>query len=234
MSKLVHVTGIVTAAILGGFLLWWGSACKRGTFKRNPILSVRTLTTLRSDQAWITAHRAGEPQLTTAGCGVLAAALIVGALTLLLNPNPATPLTLTLALIWALAWSTGSGILAIRATRAFSTTPPPQETAETGTVQIHRHTGPRPRITQDRATAMSTAARTATPPKFRDLAARTHGWASPPPSGHPPGASYARSNHTGGALPHHWRSIFLTLKVITGSRGPCGPIIYHNTHSRAG
>lgn len=31
------VVGILVAAILGGLSLWWGSACKRGTFRRNPI-----------------------------------------------------------------------------------------------------------------------------------------------------------------------------------------------------
>jgi hypothetical protein len=111
------VVGILVAAVVGSLLLWWGSACERGTFKRNPILGLRTVTTLRSDQAWIIAHRAGSPLITTAGWGVLAAVLIAVVLTVFPGPVPAVPLTLTLPIIWALGWIIASGIIALRATR---------------------------------------------------------------------------------------------------------------------
>lgn len=107
------------AAIIGLLILWWGAACKRGTFPKNHILGVRTPTTLRSNEAWVIAHRAGAPQLLIAGWGIITAALVATVFTLILNPVPAVPLVFTLAFVWALGWIISSSGTAARAARSF-------------------------------------------------------------------------------------------------------------------
>lgn len=115
---ITSLIGVGIAAIIGLLILWWGAACKRGTFPRNRILGVRTPTTLRSNEAWTVAHRAGAPQLLVAGWGIITAALVATVFTLILNPVPAVPLVFTLAFVWALGWIIASSGTATRAARS--------------------------------------------------------------------------------------------------------------------
>ncbi|WP_454118914.1 SdpI family protein [Microbacterium lacticum] len=110
--------GAGVAVILGALILWWAAACRRGTFPRNRLLGIRTPTTLRDQEAWMTAHRAGAPSLTIAGTGVLLAALIAIICTLSSTPMPAVPLTFTVAFIWALGWTIASSATGTRAARS--------------------------------------------------------------------------------------------------------------------
>lgn len=109
--------GVLGAFLAGALILWLASACRRGTLKRNPVLGVRTPSTLRSDEAWIAAHRAGAPQLAIGGWGVIVAGLVAAAFLIAGHPVPGVPLAVVLGFAWMLGWLIASGIVAGRVAR---------------------------------------------------------------------------------------------------------------------
>ncbi|WP_353114389.1 SdpI family protein [Microbacterium sp.] len=109
--------GILGAGLAGVLVLWLASACRRGTLKRNPLLGVRTPSTLRSDEAWIAAHRAGAPQLAIGGWGLMAAGAVAAVFLIVGRPVPGIPLTVVLGFVWMLGWLIASGFVAGRVAR---------------------------------------------------------------------------------------------------------------------
>lgn len=113
------IAAIAVPALLGALLLWWGFACRRGTFPRNRILGVRTPTILRDREAWVVAHRAGASYILIVGGGAVVATAIAAAFGLARVPFPAVPLTLTVGLVWVFAWLFVSFFASLRAARTF-------------------------------------------------------------------------------------------------------------------
>lgn len=105
--------GLIIAALLAT----WARACRLGTFRRNAVFGYRTPRTLRSEEAWIAAHRAAARSIGIASGGVLAAgaaALVLAAYGL----GDAVTILISLAFLWALLWGVAGGFPAARATRA--------------------------------------------------------------------------------------------------------------------
>lgn len=98
------LVGTGVAGAVGVLVLWWAAACARGTFPRNRILGIRTTATLRSQDAWAAAHRAGAKGFGIAGWGIVLAAAIAAVFALLSHAVPAVPLALTVAFAWAIIW----------------------------------------------------------------------------------------------------------------------------------
>lgn len=113
--------GLIFAALLatagGALLATWARACRLGTFRRNAVFGYRTPRTLRSEEAWVAAHRAAARSIGIASGGVLAAgaaALVLAAYGL----GDAVTILISLAFLWALLWGVAGGFPAARATRA--------------------------------------------------------------------------------------------------------------------
>jgi hypothetical protein len=68
--------GAVVLLALSALVLWWASACRRGTFRRNHIAGYRTRFTLSSDAAWVAVHKAMAPLLRVAGIGGVIEAIL--------------------------------------------------------------------------------------------------------------------------------------------------------------
>lgn len=114
------MTGSIFAALVavpvGVLLLVWARACRRGTFRRNPVLGYRTPLTLRNEWAWVAAHRAAAPYLLWAGVGTVATGgaglAFVGA-----GAPVAVPPLITAAIVWTFALLIIAGAPAGRAAR---------------------------------------------------------------------------------------------------------------------
>lgn len=113
--------GVIIAAIVliavGALVLWWASACRRGTFGRQWVLGYRTPLTLRDKEAWTAAHRAAGPLMLVAGGGVIVIA-IVGAI-LSVAAVDFAPLFLVIAVGWLLLWLLLGFIPAVVASHAY-------------------------------------------------------------------------------------------------------------------
>ena len=114
------MTGSIVAALavgaFGVLLVWWAGACRRGTFRRNPVLGYRTPLTLRDDGAWLAAHRAAARYLTWAGVGTVVGG-VAGAVAIWAGLRVAAVVLVGGAILWALALTIGAGFPAVRAAR---------------------------------------------------------------------------------------------------------------------
>ncbi|RLP75354.1 SdpI family protein [Mycetocola tolaasinivorans] len=115
------VTSLLTGlplTLAGVLVIWMGRRGARGTLKRNPYMGVRTAATMRSDAAWIAAHRAVATPTVIGGAGILAAGLIA-----LFLPSSAGVFVILGGAVWGLAWLVGTIGIATRAANAASDTP---------------------------------------------------------------------------------------------------------------
>lgn len=101
------MVGIVVGSLLviavAALVLWWASACKRGTLRRNHILGYRTPFTLSDDDVWATVNRAIAPFLFIAGIGAIfgaVVALVVG----LIGAPEAGAIMIVGSVAWILVW----------------------------------------------------------------------------------------------------------------------------------
>ncbi len=92
-----------------------GRLAATGRLPRNVVVGIRIPSTLRSDEAWVSGHRAAGTALTVAGLGPIAAALIVAAK----GPEPDTEsLLYRIGTGWLLGWLVLATFQASRAARA--------------------------------------------------------------------------------------------------------------------
>lgn len=71
---------VVLLLVLAGaglLLVWCARATADGRIDRNQVAGIRTATTLASDEAWRTAHRAARPLSEAAGWVLVAAAPVL-------------------------------------------------------------------------------------------------------------------------------------------------------------
>lgn len=62
----------LTFTIAGAAVVWASRAAASGRLKRNPYAGIRTPSTMVSDEAWTTAHRAGSRTMQIGGyCSIL-------------------------------------------------------------------------------------------------------------------------------------------------------------------
>lgn len=73
----LELLGPAVAIVAGLLILWWGIACRNGSFPRNPILGYRTPAALRSEHAWEAAHRGYAPWIILAGIVLIIAGIVV-------------------------------------------------------------------------------------------------------------------------------------------------------------
>ncbi|GAB3213524.1 SdpI family protein [Marinactinospora thermotolerans] len=77
-----HLIGIVSLAVglltAAGVLLAVARSAAKGELERNPMVGIRTRTTLSSDAAWRAGHRAAAPWLTRAAQTALVAGIVSG------------------------------------------------------------------------------------------------------------------------------------------------------------
>ncbi|MBE9939874.1 SdpI family protein, partial [Cellulosimicrobium cellulans] len=74
------VADLVLLLVLAGaglLLVWCARATASGRIGRNQVAGIRTATTLASDDAWRTAHRAARPLSEAAGWVLVAAAPVL-------------------------------------------------------------------------------------------------------------------------------------------------------------
>lgn len=108
-------------ALLGGIVLIGaavllfviGRMSAAGTLKRNWIVGIRVKSTLESDEAWETAHKAGGWMLQLSALGPL----IAGIVTLFRPSGEIAVFAIFAGLIWMLLFVIASGFAARRALR---------------------------------------------------------------------------------------------------------------------
>lgn len=96
------VVGSLIVIMVSALVLWWASASKRGTLRRNHILGYRTPFTL-SDDVWVTVNRAIAPFLFVAGIGAVVGAvlaLVVG----LIGAPEAGAIVVVGSVVWIFVW----------------------------------------------------------------------------------------------------------------------------------
>ena len=100
---------IVGAGIAGVGLAGW-----RGRLPRQHWAGIRLPSTMRSDEAWYAAHRAGGPWLAAGGL----APAVVGVLLVAMAPDADAAAQASLALAaWMLAFVIVAGVVGVRAAR---------------------------------------------------------------------------------------------------------------------
>jgi hypothetical protein len=67
----------IVPTVGGAVILWVGWLASRDRLARNGWAGIRTMTTMRDDETWYAAHRAGAGWLLASGCVALAAGLLV-------------------------------------------------------------------------------------------------------------------------------------------------------------
>ncbi|WP_251153012.1 SdpI family protein [Cellulosimicrobium sp. Marseille-Q4280] len=116
-DTIVDVVLLLVLAGAGILLVWCARATASGRVGRNQVAGIRTATTLASDDAWRTAHRAARPLSEAAGWVLVAAApvlfLVDGEGAELVVTLVATTVTLGLTVAGAVV-----GTRAVRATTA--------------------------------------------------------------------------------------------------------------------
>ncbi|WP_454042166.1 SdpI family protein [Cellulosimicrobium sp. Marseille-Q8652] len=116
-DTIVDVVLLLVLAGAGILLVWCARATASGRIGRNQVAGIRTATTLASDDAWRTAHRAARPLSEAAGWVLVAAApvlfLVDGEGAELVATLVATTVTLGLTVAGAVV-----GTRAVRATTA--------------------------------------------------------------------------------------------------------------------
>ncbi|MGW6266069.1 SdpI family protein [Cellulosimicrobium funkei] len=109
------VADLVLLLVLAGaglLLVWCARATASGRIGRNQVAGIRTATTLASDDAWRTAHRAARPLSEAAGWVLVAAAAV-----LLLVDDAAGLVVVLVATGLALALTVGGLVVGTRAVR---------------------------------------------------------------------------------------------------------------------
>ncbi|MBO1739298.1 SdpI family protein [Leifsonia sp. TF02-11] len=97
------VVGSLLIIVVSALVLWWASASKRGTLRRNHILGYRTRFTLSDDDVWVTVNRAIAPFLFIAGIGAIfgaVVALVVG----LIGAPEAGAIVIVVSVAWIFVW----------------------------------------------------------------------------------------------------------------------------------
>ncbi|WP_435737828.1 SdpI family protein [Cellulosimicrobium sp. PMB13] len=116
-DTILDVVLLLVLAGAGILLVWCARATASGRVGRNQVAGIRTATTLASDEAWQTAHRAARPLSEAAGWVLVAAApvlfLVDGDEIELAVTLVATTVTLGLTIAGAVV-----GTRAVRATTA--------------------------------------------------------------------------------------------------------------------
>ena len=100
-DTIADVVLLLVLAGAGVLLVWCARATASGRLGRNQLAGIRTATTLASDDAWRTAHRAARPLSEAAGWVLVAAApalFLVGDEAGLVVVLVATGLTLALTI----------------------------------------------------------------------------------------------------------------------------------------
>lgn len=108
--------GPVIAALGGLAVLWWGRACRAGTFPKNAVVGYRTRASMQSTAAWVAAHRGSAPALIGSGVLLTAAGVTSIGAVLLGVPGMAGPV-LTAGIVVLLLGLILGGVLAHRALR---------------------------------------------------------------------------------------------------------------------
>lgn len=116
MLEMLIASGVVL--LVGVLVLWWASACRRGTLPRNWIFGYRTLLTLRDSSAWVAVNRASAPFITIAGGGLIVGA-ILGVILSLFDATEEVPLLVGSSIVWLVAWTLVGIVPAIRAERTY-------------------------------------------------------------------------------------------------------------------
>ncbi|MFD6029606.1 SdpI family protein [Cellulosimicrobium funkei] len=109
------IADLVLLLVLAGaglLLVWCARATASGRIGRNQVAGIRTATTLASDDAWRTAHRAARPLSEAAGWVLVAAAPV-----LLLVDDAAGLVVVLVATGLALALTVGGLVVGTRAVR---------------------------------------------------------------------------------------------------------------------
>nr|WP_167405809.1 SdpI family protein [Sphaerisporangium cinnabarinum] len=109
------VADLVLLLVLAGaglLLVWCARATASGRIGRNQVAGIRTATTLASDDAWRTAHRAARPLSEAAGW-----VLVVAAPVLLLVDDAAGLVVVLVATGLTLALTVGGLVVGTRAVR---------------------------------------------------------------------------------------------------------------------
>jgi uncharacterized membrane protein len=100
------LSGIIAVAV--------GRAAAAGRLPRNPFVGIRIPSTLRSDEAWRSGHRAAASSLTASGIGPIAVATIVA----VTKPEPrAQAVLIWIGSAWLLGWLGRATFLASQAAR---------------------------------------------------------------------------------------------------------------------
>ncbi|MGN7702269.1 SdpI family protein [Cellulosimicrobium sp. 22601] len=76
-DTIADVVLLLVLAGAGVLLVWCARATASGRLGRNQLAGIRTATTLASDDAWRTAHRAARPLSEAAGWVLVAAAPVL-------------------------------------------------------------------------------------------------------------------------------------------------------------
>ena len=105
--------------LLGGLVIRFASACRRGRVRRQWLLGYRTALTLRDPKAWNIVHRAMAPALYTAGTGALLGG-VGGATLILFGATAAAPFALGGAVVWLILWILLSGVPGAAAARNYA------------------------------------------------------------------------------------------------------------------
>ncbi|QDP74197.1 SdpI family protein [Cellulosimicrobium cellulans] len=109
------VADLVLLLVLAGaglLLVWCARATASGRIGRNQVAGIRTATTLASDDAWRTAHRAARPLSEAAGWALVAASPV-----LLVVDDAAGLVVVLVATGLALALTVGGLVVGTRAVR---------------------------------------------------------------------------------------------------------------------
>lgn len=102
------IAGVVTAAVAG--------AARTGHLGRNHVAGIRLPSTMRSDEAWRAAHRAGFWPTVLGGAAAVVGGLVAVVLDLLDEPDAAAVVVLAAAGVLLVAVLVG-GVAGVRAAR---------------------------------------------------------------------------------------------------------------------